>query len=258
MTPPTGHFIWYELMTTDPDAAAKFYGEVVGWSARDFGAPGMDYRLLSSNGIDVGGLLAISTDGAANGMRPIWVGYISVADVDATVAEAMAAGGKTYMPPTDFPGVGRIAMVTDPQGAAFYAMKPVDMGDLRSQSFDPYKHGHGGWHELHTSDWEAALAFYGAHFGWRKVDTLDMGPMGKYITFNTGAGDHIGGMMTDRNFPKPMWLYYFFVDDIDAAHGRVKAAGGTMLHGPVEVPGGGWIINAKDPQGAMFALVGPK
>jgi predicted enzyme related to lactoylglutathione lyase len=86
---------------------------------------------------------------------------------------------------------------------------------------------------------------------------MDMGPMGTYLLFNAG-GDAIGGMMNDPAFKRPMWLYYFNVDDIEAAQARVQAAGGSVLNGPHEVPGGSWVIQAQDPQGAKFALVGPR
>jgi predicted enzyme related to lactoylglutathione lyase len=158
------------------------------------------------------------------------------------------------MPAWDIPGIGRIAMVGDPQGAAFYVMTPI--GAEPSPSFAPGKLGHGGWHELHTSDWKAAQAFYREQFGWGQTDAMDMGAMGTYLIFNAGA-DPIGGMMNSPAFPQPMWLYYFTVDDIMAAKARVESAGGAIHNGPHEVPGGNWIAQAQDPQGAMFALVGP-
>jgi predicted enzyme related to lactoylglutathione lyase len=251
---PSG-FIWYELMTSDVAAAAEFYGTVVGWTACDSGTPGMDYRLWSIDGVEVGGLMAIPAPASVSAMRPTWLGYLDVADVDASVADVVVAGGAVHMPPTDIPGVGRIAMVADPQGAAFYVMTPIGAGP--SPAFAPGKPGHGGWHELHTSDWAAALAFYGAQFGWAKSEALEMGPMGTYLLFNTG-GDAIGGMMNSPGISRPSWLYYFNVDDIDAAKVRVDSVGGTILNGPLQVPGGSWILQAHDRQGAMFALVGPR
>lgn len=252
----TSQFIWYELITVDPDAAADFYGAVVGWRATDSGQAGMDYRILTMNDVGVGGLLPMPPDAAASGLQPGWVGYVSVADVDASVAGIIAAGGRPCMPATDIPGVGRMAMVTDPQGAAFYVMTP--MGDGPATSFAPGKPGHGGWHELHTSDSEAAWAFYSAQFGWKVVDAMDMGPMGSYLRFNIGSGTPVGGMFNDAGTDRPHWLYYFNVDDIDAAHSRVRANGGQEVGEPHAVPTGDWIVQARDPQGTAFALVGPK
>jgi len=250
---PSG-FIWYELMTSDIDAAGRFYRDVVGWSMSSSGQEGMDYRQWSIADSTIGGAMTIPADAAAHGMRPTWLGYLNVSDVDASVAGIVAAGGASHMPAWDIPGVGRIAMVADPQGASFYVMAPI--GEGPSPSFMPGQPGHGGWHELHTTDWKAALDFYGQQFGWGKSDAVDMGPMGIYQLFNAG-GEAIGGMMNSPAFPRPMWLYYFCVDDIHAAKARVEAAGGAILNGPHEVPSGDWIVQAQDPQGAMFALVGP-
>jgi predicted enzyme related to lactoylglutathione lyase len=247
-------FIWYELITSDADAAAEFYGKVIGWSVQTSPFPG--YRFWNMGSTGIGGLLAIGPEAAAKGMRPAWFGYVAVADVDATVAAFVAAGGAVHMPAEDLPNVGRIAMVADPQGAVIYVMKPA--GEGVSHAFAPGQPGHGGWHELHTTDGAAAVDFYTAQFGWQKTGAFDMGPMGQYHLLNLGSGEQAIGMMTDANFPRPAWAYYINGEDITAAQARAIAAGGTVLFGPMEVPGGQWVINAMDPQGAAFSLVGPK
>ncbi len=249
-----GQFIWYEMLTTKVDAAATFYGAVVGWTADASPQAGMDYRLWSIGGQAVGGLMKIPADAAAAGMRPAWLGYVSVDDVDASVAAMKADGGTALMPAMDVPNVGRMALVADPQGAAFYVMKP--MGEGPSPAHAAGVAGHGGWHELHTTDWSQALAFYAKHLGWGKSDALDMGPMGTYLLFNAG-GEAIGGIMNNPNFPRPMWVYYFNVATIDAAKDRLIAAGGEVVMGPMEVPGGGWVLQGRDDQGALFALFAP-
>jgi uncharacterized protein len=245
MTNKHGDFIWYELMTTDADAAGDFYGKVVGWTSTNAGQPGMDYRFFSSSdGSDtkdgVGGYMAITPEVAEGGARPAWVGYIGVDDVDASVASITGAGGSILMPATDLDGVGRMAMVADPQGAPFYVMKGAS--DETSYSFaatEP-KSGHCAWNELATSDPEAAKAFYGAQFGWSKDGELDMGPMKM------------------PEMPVSMWSFYFRVPDIDAAAETVTANGGTILVEPMEIPGGEFSLNVMDPQGAAFGLVGPR
>ncbi|MES1256766.1 MAG: VOC family protein [Acidobacteriota bacterium] len=252
----TSHFIWYELLTTDPDAAATFYGTVLGWAASGSGQAGMDYRTFTKDGVAVGGHMALSPGAVASGMPPCWLGYVSVADVDKSVAAVLAAGGAVYMPAMDIPNVGRFALVADPQGASFYVMTAAGQGP--ATSFAPSTPGHGGWHELHTTDWKAALAFYGAQFGWKESRAMDMGPMGTYLLFNVGAGDAVGGMVNNAEAPRPFWLYYFNVADIEQAGRLIAANGGRVLMGPHQVPTGSWIVQAQDPQGAMFALVGPK
>ncbi|MGA9027682.1 MAG: VOC family protein [Steroidobacteraceae bacterium] len=252
----TSSFIWYELLTSDPAAAARFYGEVLGWTAGDSGHPGMDYRIFSMQGVGVGGLMAFPPGAVESGMRPMWLGYVSVADVDASVARFLAAGGALHMPARDLPNVGRIAMIADPQGALLYVMTALGSGP--ATSFAPRKPGHGGWHELHTKDWAAALAFYRDQFGWNQVHAMDMGHMGTYLQFNFGSGPMVGGMMNDADADRPFWLYVFNVDDIDTAHGRVISNGGEVPLGPLPVPTGEWVLHARDPQGARFALVGGK
>jgi uncharacterized protein len=249
-------FIWYELLTNNPDAAATFYDAVFGWKVSDSGQAAMDYRIISMNGSGVGGLMALPPGAVESGMRPGWVGYVSVADVDKAVASITSAGGMQYMPATDVPGVGRLAMLADPQGAMLYVMKPISAGV--STAFAPGQSGHCGWNELHTKDWTSALSFYKAQFGWEKVHAMDMGPLGIYLQFNYGNGNAVGGMLNEAQAERPYWLYYFNVDDIESASKRVTANGGKALMEPHQVPTGDWIVPAFDPQGAMFAIVGPK
>jgi predicted enzyme related to lactoylglutathione lyase len=248
-------FIWYELMTTDPGAAKAFYRKVVGWEMQAFGG-GTDYTVLDAGDGQVGGIMALPTQARATGLKPCWLGYIGVDDVDAAADRIAKAGGAIHRAPEDIPGVGRFAVVADPQGAAFMLLKGTTDGPP-PKAFKATTPRHVGWNELHTTDWKAGLAFYSKLFGWAKSDAFDMGAMGTYLVFNAG-GDAIGGMMTSPNFPRPVWLFYFNVDSIDAGHRRLTDAGGQVLFGPSEVPGGGWIIQATDPQGAMFALVGPR
>jgi len=256
-SPMESRFIWYELMTTDADAAGRFYEGVLGWKVVPSGQPGMDYRRITRDGVGVGGLMELPPGALESGMRPGFVGYVSVGDVDACVARISAAGGGVHMPGTDIPGVGRFAFVADPQGASFYVMTPIGE-EGSATSFAPGRPGHGGWHELHTSDWKAAFDFYATHFGWAEVDAMDMGPLGTYLRFHTGSGDAIGGIMNEADAERPHWLYYLNVDDIDAAGARVGAGGGEIATPPHAVPTGDWILQGLDPQGARFALVGPR
>jgi uncharacterized protein len=265
MTNQHGDFIWYELMTSDADAASDFYGKVVGWTSTSSGQSGMDYRFFSSgDGSDpkdgVGGYMAITEDMAAGGARPSWVGYIAVDDVDASAESIKAAGGAIFMPPMDLDGVGRMAMVADPQGAPFYVMKGASDETSHSFAATEPKIGHCAWNELSTSDPEAAKAFYAAQFGWSKDGELDMGPMGKY-EFLKASGDRfaLGAVMPKMpEMPVSMWSFYFRVPDIDAAAETVKANGGTILVEAMEIPGGEFSLNVMDPQGAAFGLVGPR
>jgi uncharacterized protein len=259
MATPQGAFVWYELMTSDPAAATAFYSRVVGWTAADSGMPGMSYTLVSAGPAPVGGIMAIPEEARAMGAVSAWEGYLAVADVDAAAARIAAAGGRICHPPQDIPGVGRFAAMADPQGASFMIFRGTP-GDEPPATV-PGTPGHVGWHELHAGDGAAAFDFYASQFGWEKHEAMDMGAMGIYQLIGVaGSGNaSMGGMMTKMpDTPRPHWLYYINVEAIDAAVDRVKGAGGTVVHGPQEVPGGSWIVNAIDPQGALFALVAPK
>lgn len=245
----TGRFVWYELMTTDTEAATAFYSDVVGWGARDSGMPGFDYTIFTAADSDTGGMMKLPP----GAQQPGWIGYVHTDDVDAAAARVAQAGGAVHRTAEDIPGVGRFAVVADPQGAAFVLFRPST--EMDGPPKPPGTMGHAGWHELHAAEWQSAFAFYADQFGWTKDAAIDMGPMGTYQLFAAG-GVAIGGMMT-RVEAMPSWLFYFNVPDINAAVARVATGGGHVLSGPMEVPGGGWIIQCRDPQGAMFALLRP-
>ncbi len=249
-----GEFFWYDVMTTDTKAAAAFYGAVVGWQTQDAGgADGQPYTLFTMGGQGVAGLMPVPDH--AKGMPPCWFGYVRVDDVDAAVAKLEKLGGKIVRPPCDVPGVIRFAVVADPQGAGFLIAKPFPR-----EAPPPLPVGTPGtigWRELYAGDGAGAFAFYEALFGWTKAESYDMGPMGTYQLFATG-GAAVGGIMTKPpGVPHPAWGYYFNIASIDAPVERVKTGGGTILHGPTEVPGGQWIVQCLDPQGAYFGLVAP-
>lgn len=264
MTSALGSFIWYELMTTDPDAAAAFYGPVVGWRIAghaDPGAGGVDYRhIIRSDGGSNGGVLGLTKKMQDGGARPCWLGYLSVADVDEAVKAIVADGGKSLLPAFDL-DVGRIAMVTDPQGVPLYVMKPIPpagVEDATSDVYDRQAEQHVSWNELYTPDLEGAKAFYAKYFNFEFNEAMPMGEMGDYCFIDHG-GETIGAMLQKPpHVPMPGWNFYIRLPAIDAAVEAVNAGGGQVLDGPMEVPGGEWIINGMDPQGAPFSLVAAK
>ena len=246
-----GRPLWYELMTTDMKAAEAFYKAVIGWSSKPFEGSPQPYTLFHRSGdVPVGGLMT-----TPEGMNapPFWAMYVGVPKLEDAAAHIKRLGGKEVSPVIDIPSVGRMQMMSDPQGAAFYIFQPASADQTPEGAPEI---GEASWHELMTTDAPAAMRFYKEVFGWQPSEAMDMGEMGTYQMFNRPHG-MIGGMMNKppemANVP-PNWQIYFRVPDINAAVERVKANGGRILNGPMEVPGGDWVVNAMDPQGAAFSL----
>ncbi|UVI39554.1 VOC family protein [Qipengyuania spongiae] len=260
-----GGFVWYELMTTDIDAAREFYRAVVGWEIAEEGsAPGgeVDYRMIGrSEGGFAGGALVLSQEMRDGGAEPGWFGYVHTPDVDASAARMVEAGGTIFIEPHSMEGVGRMAFLTDPQGAPIYLMDPApppDQPDAQSDVFSYDKAQHVRWNELQTSDPTAAIALYGELLGWRQDGAMPMGELGEYQFLYHGDG-MIGAvmpLMPDMHGSR--WQYYFGVEDIDRAAQAVTDGGGSLDGGVHEIPGGEYSVHCIDPQGAAFGLVGPR
>ncbi len=247
-----GCFAWYELITTDVEAAAAFYGSVVGWGTQDASTPDLPYRLFTAGKARICGFMNLPEEGRKMGAWPRWVGYVCVRDVAVTADRIRRLGGAVHVPPTNT-NIGLISVVADSQTATFALVSGLKLG--QQQPAESGKLGRVGWHELLATDREKAFAFYSDIFGWQDADA-GMSPPDNYQFFSAG-GQTIGGMFTKRpEDPIPFWLLYFNVEDIDAAAERVKAGGGQVFQGPLELPGGVWIARCKDPQGAAFALQG--
>lgn len=240
---------WYELTTVDLDAATGFYTGAVGWTVTPSGMPGLDYRIATT--ADQDGVAGLSAD---PGQSPRWIFYVEVADCDGTAAQAVDAGGSILTPPSDIPGTGRFAVLADPQGAVFGILQPLPMDEPPSaRAYDSGRIGHGSWHELSTSDAAGAFAFYGSLFGWTHGDTMNMGEHGDYEFVNVGDA-MLGGVMGLMGDPAPSWRVYVGVDSAQGCVERARAAGGTIEHGPAQVPGGSWVAMITDPQGARFGI----
>ena len=241
-------FIWHDLMTTDVEAAKKFYGAVVGWT---YESQMPTYTVALATGAGMGGIMPRPPE--MKDMPPVWTGYVYTPDVDATCKQVIKLGGKIYKEAWDIPNVGRMAVIGDPTGSGLMIMKPLS---TEQQSIPkPGTVGTVGWNELHAGDLNIAWEFYSKLFGWTKGQTMPMGEAGDYQLFQIDGKD-VGGMMKRQEMPPvPMWFYYFNVDGIDAAAARITKAGGKIFMGPHEVPGPMWIVSAKDPQGAFFHLV---
>ncbi len=249
-----GRFVWYDLWTTDREAARSFYTEVTGWGTQEWSGGEQPYVMWTVGETTIGGIGPLPEEEARAGVPPRWAGFVAVDDADRATGHAQELGGTVLVPGTDIPEVGRFAVIADPQGAVIALLQRLN----EAPGFDRTKAGFVGWHELHTTGRESAWAFYSELFGWQHAGTIDMGEAGPYLTFRSAdePEDVATGAMfePDAMTTPPYWLYYVNVEDLDAALERVRRAGGTVIHGPMEVPGGGRIGACKDPQGGRFAL----
>jgi hypothetical protein len=251
-----GRFVWHELLTTDPDAAQRFYSDVVGWTTGKWQGkvtPDMPpYTMWMVGEQSIGGVMELPEDARLAGAPSHWLAYVSTPDTDALAKRVSGAGGTILVPPMDIPEVGRMFVFADPQGATLAGYTPA--GEIPGSDGAPGV-GAFSWHELATTDYEAAFAFYHDLFGWEKTEQMDMGPAGIYQMYGLD-GTHFGGIYNkpDDMPAPPNWLHYARVPDVHKAAERAKKLGGQILNGPMEVPGGDWIVQAMDPQGAMFAL----
>jgi predicted enzyme related to lactoylglutathione lyase len=246
-----GRPVWSELMTSDMKAAESFYKTVVGWTTEPFEGAGQPYTAFNrGDGVSVGGVMNKPGEVKA---PPFWAMYIAVPTLDDAVAKIKRLGGKTHTEMIWIPDVGRMQMMMDPQGAAFYIIEPAS-SEQRPEGAPEV--GDASWYELMTTDMDAAMKFYQQAFGWQPSESMDLGNMGKYQMFNRPHG-MIGGMMNkppEMASVPPNWVIYFRVPDVDAAAQRIKANGGKIVNGPMEVPGGDRVVIATDPQGATFGL----
>lgn len=285
---PPGPFIWCTLETTEPKGAQAFYTQVVGWTAMPMGAPpappsfpqapsllppggaqaaseptpppssmGDDafYTLWLMQGQAVGGVKALEPEARERGEGPAWRGYVAVDDVDATAERVLQAGGSVLVAPHDMPGVARFAVVADPGGARFVLMRPYGPPD---HAFLPVTAlGQVGWREVRNHQDEAVLDFYPQVLGWFRMEGMEVEGLGTYHLMSNGDQVVAGVLGPHEAGVRPYWLYYFNVPALDAALARVRSAGGSIVQAPVQVPSGQWAAHARDPQGALFALLAP-
>lgn len=248
-----GTFCWAEAMTNNDEAAKAFYAELFGWTAESEDVPqGGTYTIYNQAGRSVAGSFGMSPEQRDQGVPPNWNSHISVADVDASTAEAESLGAEVVQEPFDVMSVGRMSVIKDPGGAVVSFWQPKDhkgaelLGEPVSMC----------WNELATRDVGAAKTFYGDLLGWT-AETEPMGPM-EYTTFKAGEEMRGGAVAMNGNFPPntpPHWLTYFAVENADASTNKAVSLGANALIGPQDVPGVGRFTVLADPQGAVFGII---
>ena len=240
-----GRFVWHELATPDAPGAVAFYAKVLGWKKVPW-EQDPTYSMFAAASAPLGGV-GVSADGTAR-----WTPFIGTPDIDATVRQATSLGAVVKTPVTVIPEAGKYAVLTDPQGATF----GVHWSGAAPAPEKTPERGEFGWHELAALDYRAAFDFYGALFGWDKMAEHDMGPMGIYLIFGRN-GAQLGGMFNKGGAGLPggaYWLGYVRVRDAQATVDTLKAEGGRVASGPMQVPGGDWVAQCFDPAGALFAV----
>lgn len=250
-----GRFVWADLMTSDVEAAKRFYFELFPtWKDAPVGA-GLDapwYHPFALEGRPVGGIVAPERSAGVNDGHgaPQWIPYATVASVDDACARAVELGGTVHLPPGDLPNGGRFALLADPQGALVHVIAlPEDLPETSGA----LPQGTFCWHELVTTDPAAAKAFYATLFGWSHAEM----PVGErpYHLFRRGDRDAAGMMQRPADVKSPpAWLVYMFTSDIAASVAKVVELGGAVHVAPYHVPGVGEFAVATDPMGAAFAL----
>jgi uncharacterized protein len=238
-----GKFVWHEQVSSDPKQAQDFYTELFSWDTEVFKPGEVDYAMISSSGQSHGGF-GMAQEGAP---PPHWLSHVRVENVDETIEKAKNAGGKVAAGPFEMGEVGRMAIISDPQGAYLGIYQPEQEG--------PAADGVFVWDELGTTDADDAQRFYGDVFGWT---ASDMGPeYGGYRIFNVGDTGIAGFMTLEDVTVPPQWHPYVAVDDPDATTAKAKGLGGGAIVEPMDVPKVGRIAVLQDPQGATFGIIKP-
>jgi predicted enzyme related to lactoylglutathione lyase len=240
-----GTFSWVELATSDQAGATSFYTSLLGWEADAQPIPGGggDYTFLKKNGLEAAALHAHLPDG----VPPNWTSYVTVHDADAATEKARELGATPAAGPFDVGQAGRMAVLQDPQGAAFAVWQPKESIGARLVN-DP---GSLTMNQLNASSPQVAQDFYSDLFGWRFDQVSEEPPY--WGIYN---GDRLnGGMMPlPEGDPSPShWLVYFTTSDLDGDNSKIAELGGQVVVPPMPIPAGRFLV-ARDPQGAFFAL----
>jgi predicted enzyme related to lactoylglutathione lyase len=246
-----GSFCWFELATTDQNAAKKFYTSLFGWTVNDSPiGPDDFYSMFKLHGRDTGAAYTMRKEQRAQGVPPHWMLYISVTDADQAVSKAAQLGGTVLAPAFDVMDVGRMAVIQDPTGAIFSVWQPNRHQGVGVAGVDNAV----CWADLSTPSPERAGKFYSGLFGWEL--TKDPKDPSGYLHIKNGE-HYIGGVppAEHRNpHVPPHWLLYFQVADAKAATDKATQLGGNVLVPLTTMEKvGTWSIVA-DPQGAVFAL----
>jgi predicted enzyme related to lactoylglutathione lyase len=257
-----GQFIWRDLTTSDPEKAGAFYTQLFGWTVRpqEMGN-GVTYRVISNAGVEMGGIMGTADAGLSPDQVPShWLSHILVNDVDAIAVRAGELGGTVHSEPQDIPGVGRFAVIADPQGGTFSALS-VLAPDAGVDPTADVPQGGVVWNELLTGDIDGAVAFYTALFGY-EAQAQDVQDYGQYVLLKLGAatdGPPIAGIgPKGPRMAVAAWGVYFRVANIEEARARIAELGGQNHTDIIHIPRTGRMSVVTDPTGAFFSVLEPE
>lgn len=242
-----GTFSSVDLATSDADAAKSFYGGLFGWKSEDMDGAGGTYTIFRLDGKHVAGCFEGADRDA--GDPPHWSSYVTVEDVDASVARATELGGSVLMQAQDVAQIGRMAMIADPTGAAVALWEP--RGAIGAELVNVP--GAPCWNDLGTTDVAAAMTFYGELFAWTFEEVRGAESRHRIHNGETENGSLYLQGADERGVP-PNWLVYFATDDLERSDAHAIELGGQVIVDPLEVPAGGRVSVVTDPQGAAFGL----
>ncbi len=244
----SGRFCWAELATTDQEGAKAFYSKLFGWNASDFPiGENRFYTMLDLKGGHVGALYALDSEQKMKGIRPHWLGYVSVASADETAGKAKGLGGRVLSEPVDVYDSGRMAVLQDPTGAALAVWQPKKHFGVSLIN----ELGTFCWQELLTTDVAKARAFYTSLFGW-----TTKGDASEYTEFVLGKESFAGMMKIKPEWGgrSSCWGLYFLVANCDVAADKARGLGGNLCNPPMDIESVGRFAVLSDPQGASFSV----
>jgi hypothetical protein len=236
-----GQIIWRELLCPDVARARSFYGELCGWTFTEMQTgDGRGYVVALRDGVRVGGFRPV----ASAAVLAAWLPYVSVADVDATIARAVEHGGRAVMPAQSVPGVGRIGVIGDPTGGSLGLMRGEQAAEAAPERAPL---GTFCWETLSTDDVEQARDFHAAVIGWTA------GAMGSGVGMSAGEVQ-VANLATAPAGAPTHWASHVVVEKLEAAVEQAEQLGGMVLIDAMEIPGVGRICGVGDPFGAVISL----
>jgi len=244
-----GRVCWHELMTPDTEVAQKFYGDLLGWTyeTMDMGEAG-PYVMVHDGTAMAGGMMSLAAD---EGIPSNWMIYVTVEDTDAAVALAKQLGGSVRVGPTDIPGKGRFAVVSDDQGATLGIItlneETPEPGPEHRPADNPFC-----WYSIAVADAAKAKKFYAALFGWTATE-MSVGDESVNTVFMRN-GVPLAGLNGLNGSPVAYWSTAIAVEELDSAHAKAVDLGGQQVMPPMDLGTMGRLSLIADPGGAMVSL----